>query len=62
MANAKSKDAVQSASPPIAPPSPPAKYDSDWHERIERAKRAYEEGRKVRQGKPATFSVQQSLT
>ena len=56
------KDATRSASPPIAPPSPPAKYDSDWHERIERAKSAHEEGRKARQGKPATFSVQQGLT
>lgn len=47
--------------PPLRPPKPPA-YDLDWSERIQRAKRAREEGRKAREGKPATFSYQQSLT
>ena len=37
-------------------------YDADWHERIERAKRAREEGKKARQGKPATFQTHRTLT
>jgi hypothetical protein len=33
-------------------PRPP-EVDSDWAERIERAKRAREQGRKLRKGRPA---------
>ena len=46
---------------PVTPPNA-TEYDSDWHERIEIAKRAHEEGRKAREGKPATFSSQLAVT
>ena len=32
-------------------------YDPDWLERIELAKRAREDGRKAREGKPIVFSI-----
>ena len=46
---------------PVTPPRP-TEYDSDWHERIEIAKRAHEEARKAREGKPVTFSSQLTVT
>ena len=36
-------------------PTPEQFEDSDWSERIEKAKRAREFGQKLRKGKPATF-------
>ena len=33
----------------------PTGIDPDWRERIELAKRAYEDGKKLREGKPITF-------
>lgn len=36
---------------------PSQDYDLDWHERIERAKRAREEGKKVRANKPSAFTT-----
>ena len=36
---------------------PPPTYDPDWRERIARAKREWEEGRKAREGKPIVFSI-----
>ena len=44
----------------IRPPKT-ADHDADWHGRIERARRARDEGRKARAGKPAVFSIQQAL-
>ncbi len=35
--------------------------DSDWRERIELAKRAYEDGKELREGKPITFRVARPL-
>ena len=32
-------------------------YDADWQERIERAKRAREEGKKARANKPSAFTT-----
>ena len=43
------KDAV----PAVELPHP---YDPDWQERVERARRAREDGRKAREGKPIVFS------
>ena len=36
--------------------------DPDWRERIELAKRAYEEGKKLREGKPITFRMSWPLS
>ena len=36
-------------------PVPATGIDPDWRERIELARRAYEEGKKLREGKPITF-------
>lgn len=36
---------------------PASGIDPDWRERIELAKRAYEEGKKLREGKPITFPI-----
>ena len=33
----------------------PAGIDPDWRERIELAKRAYQDGKKLREGKPIMF-------
>ena len=35
----------------------PWAYDTDWHERIERAKHAREEGKKAREDKPVAFTT-----
>ena len=39
-----------------------ADIDPDWRERIELAKRAYEEGKKQRKGKPITFRMSRPLS
>lgn len=36
----------------------PPRYDPDWREKIERAKREREEARKARKGKPIVFSTE----
>ncbi len=36
----------------------PRQYDPDWREKVERAKREWEEGRKAREGKPMVFSTE----
>lgn len=36
--------------------------DPDWRERIALAKRAYEEGKKLREGKPITFRMSRPLS
>ena len=41
---------------------PATGIDSDWRERIDLAKRAYEEGRKLREGKPITFRMFRPLS
>ena len=35
--------------------------DPDWRERIELAKQAYQDGKKLREGKPITFRVDRPL-
>ena len=42
--------------PPLLPPRLTV-YDPDWHEKIETARRAHDDARKAREGKPATFST-----
>ena len=41
---------------------PAASIDPDWRERIDLAKRAYAEGKKLREGKPITFRMSQPLS
>ena len=41
---------------PLSPPHLTA-HDPDWHEKIETARRAHDDARKAREGKPATFST-----
>ena len=36
---------------------PPTGIDPDWRERIDLAKRAYQDGKKLREGKPITFRM-----
>ena len=40
----------------------PSGIDPDWHERIELARRAYAEGKKMREGKPIMFRMSQPLS
>lgn len=40
---------------------PATGIDPDWRERIDLAKRAYEEGKKLREGKPITFRMSRPL-
>ena len=40
---------------------PATGIDPDWRERIDLAKRAYAEGKKLREGKPITFRMSQPL-
>lgn len=42
--------------------TPATGIDPDWRERIDLAKRAYEEGKKLREGKPITFRMSQPLS
>ena len=42
--------------------TPAADIDPDWRERIDLAKRAYEEGKKLRKGKPITFRMSRPLS
>ena len=42
----------------VLPPSQGC--DADWHERIERAKRAREQGKKARENKPPSFILNRS--
>ena len=42
--------------------TPAAGIDPDWRERIDLAKRAYEEGKKQREGKPITFRMSRPLS
>ena len=39
----------------------PAGIDPDWRERIDLAKRAYQDGKKLREGKPIMFRTTQPL-
>ena len=41
---------------------PAADIDPDWRERIDLAKRAYAEGKKLREGKPITFRMSRPLS
>lgn len=41
---------------------PATGIDPDWRERIDLAKRAYAEGKKLREGKPITFRMSQPLS
>ena len=41
---------------------PATDIDPDWRERIDLAKRAYEEGKKLREGKPITFRMSRPLS
>ena len=45
----------ESAGPALA--IPVAGIDPEWRERIELAKRAYQDGKKLREGKPITFRM-----
>ena len=40
---------------------PATGIDPDWRERIDLAKRAYQDGKKLREGKPITFRMSQPL-
>lgn len=40
---------------------PATGIDPDWRERIDLAKRAYEESKKLREGKPITFRMSRPL-
>ena len=40
---------------------PATGIDPDWRERIELAKRAHEDGKKLREGKPITFQMSRPL-
>lgn len=40
----------------------PAGIDPDWRERIDLAKRAYQDGKKLREGKPILFRTSQPLS
>lgn len=48
------------AEPALAPPA--HGIDPDWRERIELARRAHAEGKKLREGKPITFRMSQPLS
>lgn len=48
-----SEAAKESTEPAVG--MPPQGIDPDWRERIELAKRAYEDGKRLREGKPITF-------
>lgn len=54
-------EALSPEDPAIRPPASLTRFDADWNARIERAKRAHEEGRKAREGKSPTLSIRQSL-
>lgn len=49
----------EDATPALA--APVLGIDPDWRERIELAKRAYQDGKKLREGKPITFRVDRPL-
>ena len=49
----------EGARPALA--APVLGIDPDWRERIELAKQAYQDGKKLRQGKPITFRVDRPL-
>ena len=49
----------ESAEPALA--MPVTGVDPDWRERIDLAKRAYAEGKKLREGKPITFRMSRPL-
>lgn len=49
----------EDATPALA--APVLGVDPDWRERIELAKRAYQDGKKLREGKPITFRVDHPL-
>ena len=51
---------IKSAEPALA--MPVTGIDPDWRERIDLAKRAYEEGKKLREGKPITFRMSRPLS
>lgn len=50
----------KSTEPAVAMPA--TGIDPDWRERIELAKRAYEDGKKLREGKPITFPTSRPLS
>lgn len=55
--SADSEGGEKSAEPAVAMPA--TGIDPDWRERIELAKRAYEDGKKLREGKPIMFGFRQ---
>ena len=40
--------------------APSQDHDEDWRERIEKAKSAREDGKRAREGKPATFPMRRA--
>ncbi len=42
-------------------PTPPRHRDTDWHERIVKAKEARAAAKEIRKGKPATFATHQGV-
>ena len=50
---------AEKAEPALAMPA--SGIDPDWRERIEIAKRVYEESKKLRKGKPITFRMSRPL-
>lgn len=55
----RNNEGTEKAEPALAMPA--SGIDPDWRERIELAKRAYEEGKKLREGKPITFRMSRPL-
>lgn len=55
----RNSEGTEKAEPVLAMPA--SGIDPDWRERIELAKRAYEEGKKLREGRPSTFPISRPL-
>lgn len=55
----RNNEGAEKADPALAMPA--SGIDPDWRERIELAKRAYKEGKKLREGKPLTFRMSRPL-
>ena len=55
----RNNEDIEKAEPVLT--MPVSGIDPDWRERIELAKRAYEDGKKLREGKPTTFPIYRPL-
>ena len=55
----RNSEGTEKAEPVLAMPD--SGIDPDWRERIELAKRIYEETKKLREGKPITFPIYRPL-